>query len=80
MGGAAAVRKAAAGANAEGGLANWRWMLRLTSLLLNLDASDAAARQLRAAAARQLGERTSAANVRGWYLTEALDLAATRAP
>jgi alkyl sulfatase BDS1-like metallo-beta-lactamase superfamily hydrolase len=74
MGGAAAVRKAAAGANAEGGLANWRWMLRLTSLLLNLDASDAAARQLRAAAARQLGERTSAANVRGWYLTEALQI------
>ena len=74
MGGAAAVRKAAAGANAEGGLANWRWTLKLTSLLLELDASDAEARQLRAAASRQLGQRTSAANVRGWYLTEALQI------
>ena len=74
MGGAAAVRKAAAGANAQGGLANWRWTLKLTSLLLELDASDAEARQLRAAASRQLGQRTSAANVRGWYLTEALQI------
>jgi hypothetical protein len=29
---------------------------------------------LRAAAARQLGQRTSAANARGWYLTEALQI------
>ena len=35
---------------------------------------DADARQLRAAASRQLGQRTSAANVRGWYLTEALQI------
>lgn len=74
MGGPAAVRKAAASANAQGGLANWRWTLRLTSLLLELDPGDAAARKDRAAAARQLGQRTSAANVRGWYLTEALQI------
>ncbi|MFM7254488.1 MAG: alkyl sulfatase dimerization domain-containing protein, partial [Betaproteobacteria bacterium] len=74
MGGAAAVRSAAAGANAQGGLANWRWTLRLTTLLLKLDASDAEALRLRAAAPRQLGQRTSAANVRGWYLTEALQI------
>jgi alkyl sulfatase BDS1-like metallo-beta-lactamase superfamily hydrolase len=74
MGGPAAVRKAAASANAQGGFANWRWTLKLTSLLLELDAGDAEARQLRAAAARQLGQRTSAANVRGWYLTEALQI------
>lgn len=74
MGGATAVRTAAASANAQGGLANWRWTLRLTSLLLELDATDAGARQLRAAASRQLGQRTSAANVRGWYLTEALQI------
>jgi alkyl sulfatase BDS1-like metallo-beta-lactamase superfamily hydrolase len=74
MGGAAAVRKAAADANAEGGLANWRWTLKLTSLLLELDANDAEARNLRAAVSRQLGQRTSAANVRGWYLTEALQI------
>ncbi|MBP6534492.1 MAG: MBL fold metallo-hydrolase [Arenimonas sp.] len=74
MGGAAAVRKAAASASTQGGLANWRWALKLTSLLLELDANDAETRQLRATAARQLGQRTSAANVRGWYLTEALQI------
>ena len=74
MGGPAAVQKAAASANAQGGLANWRWTLRLTSLLLEIDPADAEARKLRAAAARQLGQRTSAANVRGWYLTEALQI------
>jgi len=74
MGGPAAVRQAAASANAQGGLANWRWALRLTSLLLDLDADDAEARMLRAAAARQLGQRTSSANARGFYLTEALQI------
>ena len=74
MGGPAAVRQAAASANAQGGLANWRWTLRLTSLLLDLDANDAEARTLRAAAARQLGQRTSSANARGFYLTEALQI------
>ena len=74
MGGAEAVRKAAASANAQGGLANWRWTLKLTSLLLELDPADAEARKLRAAAARQLGQRTSSANARGWYLTEALQI------
>jgi alkyl sulfatase BDS1-like metallo-beta-lactamase superfamily hydrolase len=74
MGGQAAVRQAAASANAQGGLANWRWTLRLTSLLLDLDADDADARTLRAAASRQLGQRTSSANARGFYLTEALQI------
>jgi alkyl sulfatase BDS1-like metallo-beta-lactamase superfamily hydrolase len=74
MGGVANVRNAAARANAEGGLDNWRWTLRLTSLLLELDANDGEARKLRAAAARQLGQRTSSANARGWYLTEALQI------
>jgi alkyl sulfatase BDS1-like metallo-beta-lactamase superfamily hydrolase len=74
MGGAVRVRKAAAEANAKGDLTNWRWSLRLTSLLLELDPKDTQARKLRATAARQLGQRTSAANVRGWYITEALQL------
>jgi len=74
MGGPAAVRKAAASSNSQGGLANWRWTLRLTSLLLELDPADAEARKLRAAAARALGQRTSSANARGWYLTEALQI------
>jgi alkyl sulfatase BDS1-like metallo-beta-lactamase superfamily hydrolase len=74
MGGPAAVQEAAASANAQGGLANWRWTLKLTSLLLELDPADAEARQHRAAAARQLGQRTSSANAHGFYLTEALQI------
>ena len=74
MGGRAAVQKAAAGANAQGGLANWRWTLKLTSVLLNLDPADTDAQKLRAAAARALGQRTRSANARGFYLTEALQL------
>ena len=41
MGGSAAVQKAAADADAKGGLANWRWSLKLTSMLLGLDPHDA---------------------------------------
>ena len=52
MGGCDAVRKAAADAANKGGLANWRWSLKLTSMLLRLDPQDAEARKLRAAAAR----------------------------
>ncbi len=48
MGGPAAVRKAAAEAAKKGGLANWRWSLKLTSLLLQLDPADAEARKVRA--------------------------------
>ena len=74
MGGPAAVREAAVKANEEGGLANWRWTLKLTSMLLELDPADAEALTLRAKAARQLGQRTSSANARGFYLTEALQI------
>lgn len=74
MGGAAAVRDAAAKSVAAGGIDNWRWGLKLTSLLLTLDAADAAARASRATAARALGQRTISANARGFYITEALQL------
>jgi alkyl sulfatase BDS1-like metallo-beta-lactamase superfamily hydrolase len=74
MGGGSAVRKAAAEAAQKGGLANWRWSLKLTSLLLQLDPADAEARAVRAAAARALGQRTTSANARGFYITEALKL------
>ena len=74
MGGPVAVREAATAANTEGGLANWRWTLKLTSLLLELDPADAQARELRANASRSLGQRTSSANARGWYLSEALQI------
>jgi alkyl sulfatase BDS1-like metallo-beta-lactamase superfamily hydrolase len=74
MGGADAVRRTAVAAAGQGGLANWRWALKLTSMLLRLDPADAEALQTRAAAARALGQRTTSANARGFYLTEALQL------
>ena len=74
MGGRAAVQKMATQAVADGGLANWRWALKLTSLLLKLDPADATARQARATAARALGQRTNSSNARGFYITEALQL------
>jgi len=74
MGGRAAVEKMAAKAVADGGLANWRWGLKLTSLLLKLDPANPAARKARATAARALGQRTDSANARGFYITEALQI------
>jgi alkyl sulfatase BDS1-like metallo-beta-lactamase superfamily hydrolase len=74
MGGVVAVRKAAAAAAGDGGVDNWRWALRLTSLLLTLDPADAAARATRATAARAIGQRTISANARGFYITEALQM------
>jgi len=74
MGGVSTVRKAAAEAARKAGLANWRWSLKLTSLLLQLDPADAEARKVRATASRQLGQRTSSANARGFFLTESLQI------
>ena len=74
MGGAQAVRDAAQQAVDAGGLDGWRWGLKLTSLLLTLDPTDEAARAARAVAARALGQRTTAANARGFYITEALQM------
>jgi alkyl sulfatase BDS1-like metallo-beta-lactamase superfamily hydrolase len=74
MGGRAAVQEMAAQAAADGGFANWRWTLKLTSLLLTLDPADPGARQARATAARALGQRTDSANARGFYITEALQM------
>jgi len=74
MGGVNAVRRAAAEAANKGGLANWRWSLKLTSLLLQLDPADAEARRVRADSARALGQHTTSANARGFYITEALQI------
>lgn len=73
-GGADSVRKQAAGAAAAGTLADWQWALRLTTLLLQFNPDDTAARQIRVTAARALAQRTTSANARGWYMNEALDL------
>jgi len=74
MGGPAAVRSAARDAADSGGLDNWRWSLKLTSMLLRLDPQDAESRAVRATAARALGQRTTSANARGFYITEALQI------
>lgn len=74
MGGAVGVRQIAAKAAADGGIDNWRWALKLTSLLLTLDPNDKAAREARVVAARAMGQRTISANARGFYITEALQL------
>ncbi len=74
MGGSSAVRKSAAEAAKKGGLANWRWSLKLTSLLLRLDPADVEARRVRADSARALAQRTTSANARGFYMTEALQI------
>lgn len=72
MGGPHKVRQAANEAVAKGGFANWSWALKLSSLLLQLDPNDADVRKIRADASRALGQRTTSANARGWYITEAL--------
>jgi len=72
MGGAENVRSAAEKAAKSGGFENWSWALKLTSLLLEIDENDAEARKIRAIAARAIGQRTTSANARGWYITEAL--------
>ncbi len=73
MGGYDAVAAKARETVDAGGFDNWKWALRLTSYLLELDPDNAAARQTRADAARALGQRTTSSNARGWYITEALE-------
>jgi alkyl sulfatase BDS1-like metallo-beta-lactamase superfamily hydrolase len=72
MGGTEKVASAARDAVEEGGFPNWSWALKLTSLLLEIDEQDLEARKIRGEAARALGQRTTSANARGWYITEAL--------
>lgn len=73
-GGVDRVRQEAAAAVRMGGLTNWRWALRLTTLLRQVNAADVETLKLRADAARALAQRTTSANARGWYMTEALEL------
>ena len=72
MGGSEKVRQSAADALKQGGFVNWSWALKLTSMLLELDPQNADVRKIRASAARAIGQRTTSANARGWYITEAL--------
>ena len=72
MGGADEVLKNAKAANASKTLEGWQWSLYLTSHLLQLDGANAEAKAVRAQAARALGQRTTSANARGFYISEAL--------
>ena len=72
MGGTDEVLKNAKAANASNSLEDWQWSLYLTSHLLQLDDTNAEAKAVRAQAARALGQRTTSANARGFYISEAL--------
>ncbi len=72
MGGADEVLKNAKASNASKTLEGWQWSLYLTSHLLQLDGANAEAKAVRAQAARALGQRTTSANARGFYISEAL--------
>ena len=74
MGGGDAVRRMAGQGRRRRRFTNWRSTLKLTSLLLALDPTDAPARTARATAARARGQRTDSANARGFYITEALQM------
>ena len=72
MGGFDVVLAAAKDANARQAIADWQWALYLSSQLMVADATNAEVKAIRAEAARALGQRTSSANARGWYISEAL--------
>ncbi|PMG06698.1 alkyl sulfatase [Vibrio breoganii] len=58
--------------NKKQSIKGWQWSLYLTSQILEVEPENADAKQLRADAARALGQRTSSANARGFYISEAL--------
>jgi len=72
MGGADKVLANAKTSNAKKTLEGWQWSLYLTSQLLQLNNNNAEAKTVRAEAARALGQRTTSANARGFYISEAL--------
>jgi alkyl sulfatase BDS1-like metallo-beta-lactamase superfamily hydrolase len=72
MGGKDKVLKNAKAANAKKTLEGWQWSLYLTSQLLQLDRDNDEAKTVRADAARALGQRTTSANARGYYISETL--------
>ena len=72
MGGADKVLANAKTSNAKKTLEGWQWSLYLTSQLLQLNNDNAEAKTVRAEAARALGQRTTSANARGFYISEAL--------
>lgn len=72
MGGFDTVLAAAKAANAQKKIPGWQWSLYLTSQLLEIDSSHPQVKAVRAKAARALGQHTTSANARGFYISEAL--------
>ena len=72
MGGPDTVLEQVKASNAKQTLEGWQWSLYLTSQLLKLDKNNAEVKAVRAEAARALGQRTTSANARGFYISEAL--------
>ena len=72
MGGADKVFESAKASNAKKTFEGWQWSLYLTTQLLQVDNNNAEAKTVRAEAARALGQRTTSANARGFYISEAL--------
>ena len=72
MGGFEQVVNNAKSANATQTIEGWQWALNLSSKLLDVDNNNSEAKAIRAEAARALGQRTTSANARGFYISEAL--------
>ncbi|ABZ77411.1 Alkyl sulfatase and related hydrolase-like protein [Shewanella halifaxensis HAW-EB4] len=72
LGGAETATKMVRSSNQKQTVEGWQWSLYLTSQLLEVDPINAEVKQFRADAARALGQRTSSANARGFYISEAL--------
>ncbi|MBM7035291.1 alkyl sulfatase dimerization domain-containing protein [Vibrio ulleungensis] len=72
IGGVEEATKMVQSSNSKQTIEGWQWSLYLTSQLLEVESDNAAIKQLRAEAARALGQRTSSANARGFYISEAL--------
>lgn len=71
MGGVQQVMGAALAAYEE---QDYQWAAELASYLIRVDVTDMEARQIKAAAFRQLGYASMNINWRNWYLTSALEL------
>jgi alkyl sulfatase BDS1-like metallo-beta-lactamase superfamily hydrolase len=72
MGGVDAVTAEAQAAAEKGDIASSQWALFLTSKLRDMGALEGDGKQARANAARMLGQHTTSANARGFYISEAL--------
>jgi alkyl sulfatase BDS1-like metallo-beta-lactamase superfamily hydrolase len=72
MGGVEAVTAMVQAAADKGDIASSQWALFLTSQLQDMGALEGESKQARADAARTLGQHTTSANARGFYISEAL--------